>query len=274
MKYRNSNTIYKHIVLFVTAGFFMFPFLWMFCSSFKSEREVFAKDLLIFPEKWLISNYTEALRVAPIGEFFLNSVIAACIVVVFQVITCTLAAYGFAKLQFKGRKFLFAVLLFAMMVPEEATIIPNYLLAQKLGVTNTNFGIAMIMLTSVFGIFLLRQTIIKIPDELLQAAELDGCGELEKFVYIVLPNIKSAIGTVAILGFLQSWNSYMWPYLITDQTSARTIQIGLRYLIVPDLGPQWPMIMALSVMVLCPVLILFLFLQKYFVEGLTNSGLK
>ena len=266
--------ILRRILAVAAALVVAFPFLWMFFASFKAEHEVFTKTFSLFPAVWKYSNYAVALEAAPFGRFFWNSFVAAMIVVVFQTVTCALAAYAFAKLEFRFKHGLFAIFLIAMMIPEEATIIPNYMLAQKLGLINTNFGIAMISLTSVFGIFLLRQSIRKIPDELLQAAELDGCGELGKFFYIVLPNIKSSLATVAILGFLHSWNSYMWPYLITDQTAARTVQIGMRYLINPDLGPQWPMLMAIATIITLPVLVLFIFLQKYFVEGMTNSGLK
>ena len=246
----------------------------MFFASFKAPDEVFTKTFSFFPSVWRFSNYTAAFDAAPFMRFFWNSFASAFIVVIFQTSTCALAAYAFAKIKFRFKGFMFAMFLVALMIPEEATIIPNYMLAHKLKLINTNFGIAMISLTSVFGIFLLRQSMRKIPDELLQAAELDGCGEFGKFFYIVLPNVKSSLATVAILGFLQSWNSYMWPYLITDQTNARTVQIGIRYLISPDMGPQWPMLMAVAAVITMPVLMLFIFLQKYFVEGVANSGLK
>lgn len=273
---KNCKSIlnWKMLVAMFAALLVAFPFLWMFFASFKAEDEVFTKSFKLFPAVWHFENYVIAWESAPFAYFFRNSLIAASIVVISQTFTCALAAYAFAKINFKFKNIIFVVFLIAMMIPEEATIIPNYMLAQKLGLINTNFGIAMLSLTSVFGVFLLRQSIAKIPDELLQAAELDGCNELKKFFYIVLPNIKSSLATVAILAFLHSWNSYMWPYIITDQTLARTVQIGIRYLILPDLGPQWPKLMAMACIIILPVLVLFVFLQKYFVEGMTNSGMK
>lgn len=264
----------KHLFLTAAMAVALFPFLWMFFASFKPEADIFAKDFHLLPREWHFENYVEAWNAAPFGKFFLNTFAAAGITVLGQVITCTLAAYTFAKVEFCFKKGLFTLLLAAMLIPEEAAIVPNYLLAQKLHITNSAIGIALPSLTSVFAIFLLRQVFMQVPDDLLNAARLDGCGIIRSFLHIALPSSKSSLATVALLAFLSSWNSYMWPYMVTDQTAHRTLQIGLKYLIKPDLGPQWPMIMAASTMVLIPVLILFLLLQKYFVSGFVKSGLK
>ena len=264
----------KHLFLTAAMAVALFPFLWMFFASFKPEADIFAKDFHLLPREWHFENYVEAWNAAPFGKFFLNTFAAAGITVLGQVITCTLAAYAFAKVEFCFKKGLFTLLLAAMLIPEEAAIVPNYLLAQKLHITNSAIGIALPSLTSVFAIFLLRQVFMQVPDDLLNAARLDGCGIIRSFLHIALPSSKSSLATVALLAFLSSWNSYMWPYMVTDQTAHRTLQIGLKYLIKPDLGPQWPMIMAASTMVLIPVLILFLLLQKYFVSGFVKSGLK
>lgn len=268
------RSIVKHLFLLLAMLVVLFPFLWMFFASFKPEADVFAKDFHLLPREWHFENYSAAWNAAPFGRFFLNTFSAAGITVIGQLITCTLAAYAFAKVNFRFKKGLFTLLLAAMLIPEEAAIVPNYLLAQKMHLTNTSIGIALPSLTSVFAIFLLRQVFMQVPDDLLNAARLDGCGILQSFFRIALPSSKSSLATVALLAFLSSWNSYMWPYMVTDQASSRTLQIGLKYLIKPDLGPQWPMIMAASTMILIPVLLLFLMLQKYFVSGFVKSGLK
>ena len=264
----------KHIFLIAAMIIALLPLLWMLFASFKPEADIFAKEFHLLPREWHFENYREAWNAAPFGKFFLNTFLAAGITVLGQILTCTMAAYAFAKVNFRFKKVLFTLLLAAMLIPEEAAIVPNYLLAQKMHLTNTSLGIALPSLTSVFAIFLLRQVFMQIPDDLLNAARLDGCGIVRSFFHIALPSSKSSLATVALLAFLSSWNSYMWPYMVTDRTSSRTLQIGLKYLIKPDLGPQWPMIMAASTMVLIPVLILFLILQKYFVSGFVKSGLK
>lgn len=266
--------ILRNLILTLFMIVILFPFLWMIFASFKPDQDVFSKEFHLLPTQWHFENYAEAWNAAPFGRFFINSLSTAGITVLSQVITCTLAAYGFAKVDFKFKKILFTVFLAAMMIPEEAAIIPNYLLVQKMNLTNTSLGIAFSTLTSVFGVFLLRQTFMQIPDDLIAAARLDGCGVLQEFIHIAVPTSKSAITTVGLLAFLSSWNAYMWPYMITDANLHRTLQIGLKYMIKPDMGPQWPMIMAASTIILMPVILLFVFLQKYFVSGMVKSGLK
>ncbi len=161
-----------------------------------------------------------------------------------------------------------------MMVPGEASIIPNFLLAKNLHLLDTFLGLAMPSLTSVFGIFLMRQSFMSIPDDLLNAARIDGCGELGAFWHVGLPCARSSLATLCIFGFLGSWNEYMWPMIVTNKNRMRTLQIGLKYMISPDLGPQWPMIMAASAMILLPVLLLFVCLQKYFIDGMVHTGIK
>ena len=248
----------RHLILISFAAVILFPFLWMICASCKEEQDVFVENFHLFPSSWKFENYVDAWNAAPFGAFFINSMKAAAISVVCQTTFCSMAAYAFAKLQFPFKKTLFSLMLAMLILPEEAAIISNYLLAQKLNLVNTSFGVAMMQLVNVFNIFLMRQIFMTVPDDL----------------HIILPNAKSSIATVALLSFLNSWNNYMWPYMVTDENRFRTLQIGLRYLIRPDLGPQWPMIMAASTMILLPVMMLFVFLQKYFVEGMLTSGIK
>lgn len=268
------KVLVRHLVLIACAAVILFPFLWMFFASFKEESEVFVEDFHLLPETWRFQNYLDAWNEAPFGSFYINSIKAALISVVCQTCFCSMAAYAFAKIEFAGKRLLFSLMLAMMILPEEAAIIPNYLLAQKLGLVNTSFGIAMTTLVSVFNIFLLRQTFMSIPNDLIQSARLDGCSMLQVFRHVAVPNAKGSMATVALLSFLTSWNNYMWPYMVTDQNQYRTLQIGLKYLIKPDAGPQWPMIMAASTIILLPVMLLFVFLQKYFVQGMLTSGIK
>lgn len=250
-----------------------FPFLWMILSSFKDGSEVFAKGS-IFPKVWNFSNYAAGLAMAPFDIFIKNSIIVAAIAIVAQVITCSLAAYGFAKVQFRSKKIIFAVLLASMMIPTESTIVANFLTLKSLNLINTYLGISITSLTSFFGIFLMRQFFLTIPNSLNEAAYIDGCNEFTIFLRIYLPLSKGSLATVAIFAFINSWNSFMWPLTVTSKTEMRTVQVGLRYLVDPDLGTQWPQLMAVSTVIILPVLLVFLFLQKYFIQGITKTGVK
>ncbi|MGN0406606.1 MAG: carbohydrate ABC transporter permease [Bariatricus sp.] len=274
MKKYTICDVLRHSVLIIFASIILFPFLWMFFASFKEEQDVFVEEFHLLPTHWRAANYIDAWNAAPFGTFFVNSLNAAVISVSCQTVFCSMAAYAFAKMEFPFKKALFSLMLAMLILPEEAAIIPNYLLAQKLNLINTSLGVAMMQLVNVFNIFLMRQIFMAVPDDLLQSASLDGCNSFQTFWHIVLPNAKSSIATVALLSFLNSWNNYMWPYMVTDENRFRTLQIGLRYLIRPDLGPQWPMIMAASTLILIPVMLLFVFLQKYFVQGMLTSGIK
>ena len=234
----------RHAVLVLVAAVSLYAILRMLSSSFKSPHEVFEPTASLLPKDWVFTNYAAALRAAPFGRFFYNSVVVAAISVTAQLVSCSLAAFAFAKIDFVGRRALFFLILVGMMIPGEAAIIPNYILVTSLGLRNSALGIAATSLCSVFTIFLLRQHMLLIPDALLEAAEIDGAGALRRFLVVVIPNTKGALATSAILAFMGSWNDYMWPYLMSDIERARTVQIGLKYMIDPDLGPQWPVVMA------------------------------
>lgn len=271
---RLGGTILRNTVLLLFSLIVLFPFLWMLFAAFKPEQDIFSAEFRLLPTEWVFTNFGDALQAAPFAYFFLNSGVVALVVVASQIITCSLAAYGFAKMNFRGKRLLFCILIASMMIPDEASIIPNFILAKNLRLLDTHLGLAMTTLTSVFGIFLLRQAFMTLPDDILSAAKIDGCGELKTFWNICLPCVKSAVATLSIFAFLGAWNAYMWPMVVTNSNNMRTLQIGLKYMIKPDLGPQWPMIMAASTMILLPVLILFICLQKYFINGMVHAGIK
>ena len=265
--------VFKYVLLTLVAAIIAFPYLWMILSSFREGSEVFVKGSWL-PTTWHFENYPLALKMAPFDRFFLNSLFTSVLTVIAQLITCPLAAFAFAKLEFKSKKFLFTIFLCTMMVPSESTIISNYLTMSSLNLTNTYFAIIAPSLTSMFAIFLLRQFFKTIPDSLLEAAQIDGANTLQLLCKIVLPMAKSAMVTIIIFAFVTSWNAYLWPTLVTTSTEMRTVQTGLRYMINPDLGTEWPKIMAASTVIIMPMIVLFVSLQKYFVQGITKVGLK
>lgn len=249
------------------------PYIWMILSSFREGQDIFVKGSWI-PDTWRWQNYPEAMEMAPFGRFFINSIITSLLTVMAQLITCPMAAFAFAKLSFRSKNILFTIFLCTMMVPSESTIIANYLTMASFHLTNTYFAIIAPSLTSMFAIFLLRQFFMTIPDALIDAARIDGAGTFQIFTRILLPLAGSAIATIVIFGFVGSWNAYLWPTLVTSDTEMRTVQTGLRYMVDPDLGSEWPKILAASTVIILPVMALFVSLQKYFVQGITKVGLK
>ena len=249
------------------------PYIWMILSSFREGQDIFVKGSWI-PDTWRWQNYPEAMEMAPFFFFFINSIITSLLTVMAQLITCPMAAFAFAKLNFRSKNILFTIFLCTMMVPSESTIIANYLTMASFHLTNTYFAIIAPSLTSMFAIFLLRQFFMTIPDALIDAARIDGAGTFQIFTRILLPLAGSAIATIVIFGFVGSWNAYLWPTLVTSDTEMRTVQTGLRYMVDPDLGSEWPKILAASTVIILPVMALFVSLQKYFVQGITKVGLK
>ncbi len=263
----------RYFILIVVAFFIAVPYVWMILSSFREGENIFIKGSWI-PDVWRWQNYPEAMEMAPFGRFFINSIITSILTVAAQLITCPLAAFAFAKLEFKSKKALFNIFLCTMMVPTESTIIANYLTIASLHMTDTYFAIIAPSLTSMFAIFLLRQFFKTIPDALMDAAKIDGANVIQSFLMVILPLAKSALATIVIFGFVSSWNAYLWPTLVTSATDMRTVQTGLRYMVDPDIGSQWPKILAASTVIILPVMALFVSLQKYFVQGITKVGIK
>ena len=264
---------FRIFVLAVISLIVVFPFFWMIICSFKSSSEVLSKNSF-WPSVWHVENYALAWGRARFDIYFRNSTLMALASVAGQLITSSMAAYAFAELKFKLSKPLFMVFLCSMMIPLEATIVSNYLTLSAMGLMDTFFAVISTSIVSVFGVFLLRQFYMTIPDALLEAARIDGASEVQSFVRIILPLGKSAMATIAIIGFIGSWNSYLWPLIITNSMELRTVQTGLRAMMTLDVGVEWQQLMAMSTLITVPTIILFVALQKYFVQGITKVGIK
>ena len=264
---------FRIFVLAVISLIVVFPFFWMIICSFKSSSEVLSKNSF-WPSVWHVENYALAWGRARFDIYFRNSTLMALASVAGQLITSSMAAYAFAKLKFKLSKPLFMVFLCSMMIPLEATIVSNYLTLSAMGLMDTFFAVISTSIVSVFGVFLLRQFYMTIPDALLEAARIDGASEVQSFVRIILPLGKSAMATIAIIGFIGNWNSYLWPLIITNSMELRTVQTGLRAMMTLDVGVEWQQLMAMSTLITVPTIILFVALQKYFVQGITKVGIK
>ena len=270
---RKLLEVLRHAFLIIIAAVIVLPFVWMLISSFKDNNDVF-DNTAIFPRVWRFSNYPEALRAAPFAVFFKNSIIVTAVSVLSQLVTCSLAAFAFAKLRFHFRNLIFQIFLACMMIPSQATVISNYITVSRLGLVNTYTGLVLVSLTSVFGIFLMRQNYKTIPDEYMEAAALDGCGKLRTYLHVFLPMGKSALATAGIFSMVDVWNDYMWPLIVTNSTRYKTVQTGITYMISEDVGSQWGYIMAIATIIVMPVIIVFIIRQKYFIQGIASTGIK
>ncbi|MCX7796328.1 MAG: carbohydrate ABC transporter permease [bacterium] len=273
-KSRLVKKILIHSTLFTLSILIAIPFIWMISTSFKNIEEVLSLPPTWIPKRWVFRNYLDAVRFVPLGRFFLNSVVVSSITVISQLTVCSMSAYAFSILKFKGRDILFFILLSTMAIPGEITLIPTFLLIRNIGWMNTYQGIVAPSLVSVFGIFLLRQFFMGIPKELEEAGRIDGITDFGLLIKIILPLSKPALATLSLFAFLDSWNSYMWPLIVTNRIEMRLVQVGLRYFINDELGNNWGGLMAISTLIIIPTLIVFLLSQRYFIEGIKTSGIR
>lgn len=251
----------------------IFPIFWLVLGSLKSPGEVMDSNVF-FPTRPYFENYLTAMSGAPFGLYFRNSFAFAIASVVAQIITGSLAGFGFAKMKFKLSKPLFMLFMCSMMIPSEATIISNYLTISSLHLMDTFFSVVVTSMVSVFSVFLFRQYYMTIDNALMDAARIDGAGDFMIYSSIFAPLSKGVMATVGIIGFINSWNSYLWPLIIVNSSSLRTVQTGLRMLMQSDFGVDWGSVMAAAAVIIMPVVMLFIFLQRYFVQGITKVGLK
>lgn len=267
------KSLLKHVLIYALAIITLAPFIWMILTSLKDMSEIF-----VYPPQWLptefrFDNYTKAFDAAPFGRYYFNSIFAAVAVTVGQLITCSMAAFAFARLNFRGRNVLFYLFLGTMMIPYNVTMIPSFLVLYWLGWIDTYYALIVPGLASAFGTFLLRQFFITIPKELEEAAYIDGATKLQVLRTIIVPLAKPALATLAIFTFMGVFNDFIWALIVINSEDMQTVQLGLaifrdRYL------TQWDLLMAGSVTAVLPILIVFFFAQKYFIQGITLSGLK
>ncbi len=273
MKKRRLSSVISTLVLGILAITMLIPFLWMVSTSLMSEVEVYQFPPRLFPKELKWSNYSGALTMLPFGRFFLNTILVTSVGVLGQLITCSMAAYAFARLRFKGRDGLFAVFMSTMMVPSIVTLIPAYLIVATFGWMNTYWALFTPILTSVWGIFLLRQFFQTIPTSYEEAARLEGASEWTIYWRVILPLSKPALATLAVFAFMNTWKDFLWPLLVTSRNDMRTLEVGIAMFSSLQ-GTNWPFQMAAAVVVLLPILVLFMATQRYFIEGISLSGLK
>lgn len=261
------------IILVALALFMLFPFVWMVLGSFKPKDELFAVPMKLLPERWMFSNYRSVFEKIPFAQFYGNTAFIAILSTIGQVVTCSLSAYAFSKLHFKGRDGLFMLYLATMMIPYQVTMIPQYELIRNIGLLNSRWSLIILHWFSPFGVFLMRQFMISLPDSLVESARIEGAGELRILTNIILPLSKSALATLVTLKFLDSWNDFTAPMIMLSDKSKYTLQLGLR-MFQQEFGVEYTLILAGTTMSLIPILIIYMFAQNYFIEGIANTGIK
>jgi len=264
------------LYLVVISGLFIFflPVYYMASTSFKAESEVTAIPVHWIPHEFHPENYIEAFQVAPFALYFYNSLVVAGVVVLTTLFFSALAGYGFAKFNFPGKNLCFLLVLSTLMIPFQILLIPLYVLVHGLGWTNNYLGLIVPGALSAFGVFLMRQFCQTLPEELLDAARIDGASELSIFVRIVLPLLKPPLASLAIITFLASWNNFLWPLIVVTKGNLFTLPVGMTVFNQPLRTPYWTYIMAVSTVATLPVVLVFLALQKYFIQGVVLSGMK
>lgn len=266
------KNVFLYIFLVIGAFISIMPFLWLVTTSLKPPGKIFSAPLL-FPTHFYFENYIEAWNAVPFARYIFNSTIMSLGIVIFQTLFSAMAGYAFAKIRFKFKDALFIIFLITMMIPDSVKMIPNFLTIKNLGWYDTYTALIVPRAVSVFAIFLFRQFFLSIPSSIEESARLEGCGLFRLFFQIVLPLSKPVIVTNILFSFLFAWNDFLWPLIITDSQKMRTIQVGLSYF-QGRYGIRWELLSAATIFSILPSLIVFIIAQKYFIEGISTSGLK
>lgn len=269
---RWMKSIFLYGLLILSAFVVFFPILYAFMISFMSGGEILQGKF--FPEHFSIENYEKAFGRLPLLHYLFNSFLVSFFVMIGQVMVCSMAAYAFVFIPFKGRDLVFFLFISTMMIPWEATMIPNFQTIQKLEWMNTYQGLTVPFFALAFGTFLLRQHFKTIPKELYEASQIAGLSRFQFFVKVVFPVSKTSLITLAAYSFLTTWNMYLWPLLVTNNDSARTVQIGLKQLQSQEVATDWGVVMAGVIVVILPTLILLFVGQKQLQKGLTEGAIK
>lgn len=262
-----------YMALFAGALITTLPFVWMITTAFKSLPEAISPTLSFLPAQWQWHNFIETFQAAPFGRYFFNSFLIGFIVTAAVVVTSLMAGYAFARLDFHGKRLLFGLVLATMMVPFEATLIPNFVLIRKLGWYNTYAALIVPWCANAFSIFLMRQAFMALPSDYFDAAKVDGCGHLRFLLRIAAPLVKPAMVTVGLFAFLASYNSLIWPLVVTSEDTMRVVQVGLTVFSGAE-GVRLHLLMCASTIVILPTVALYFAAQKYFLESALGSGIK
>lgn len=261
-------------VLGALGGLFMiFPFVWMLSTSVKSSSEALTVPPVLIPAHPTLDNFHRAVDLVPLWRMFGNSVVVSVLATAAQLLTSAMAAYGFSRISFRGRDGIFLLYLATMMIPFQVTVVPLFMEMQHAGLVDTFAGLVLPQLVSAFGVFLLRQSMLKLPRELEEAAIVDGAGHARMFSRIVLPLVAPSLATLGILSFMATWNAFLWPLVIISSTDKMTLPLGLANL-QGQYSTDWSLVMAGTSFAVIPIVLVYVLAQRRITEGFLMSGLK
>ncbi len=277
MRSKRKNDLIFHTISYILLVAFsiimVMPFVWMLLSTFKDQSELMRFPPKFLPDEFSFKNYIEVFSSVPFLRYYLNSLLVTTVAVVLTLFTSSLAGFAFAKYKFRGRNIIFKTMLGAMMIPFPVTIIPLYIMIYNMGLVDTYIALIVTGAVSIFGVFLMRQFIVSIPNDLIDAARIDGCSEFQIFRIIVIPNIRAPLSALAIFSFMATWNAFLWPLLVVNNDEHRTIQLGVQYF-TQRYGDLMHLQITAAAMAVIPIIVVYLILQKQFIQGITMTGLK
>lgn len=261
------------LALFLIALLMVVPFIWMISSSFKMDKDIFEYPIKWIPEVFRVSNYVEVWTEIPFLQYYLNTLKLAILITGGRLLTCSLAAFSFSKLEYPGRDKIFFIYLATLMIPWHAIMIPQFIIIKSLGLYDTHTSLILLQMFSAFGVFILRQSMLSIPNELVEAAKIDGCNIVQIYWKIVMPLTKSGLATLTILTFNSVWNDYMGPMIYLENDMLKTLQLGLASF-KSEYGMEYGLMMAGTVCAIIPIIIVYIFAQKYIIDGIASTGIK
>jgi len=262
-----------YILMVGVAILFLLPFYWMFVTAVKPANEIFAYPPLLWPSEFHFENFVDSMKSSDFGTFFKNSTIVTTCATVITVFINLLAGYAFAKYDFKGKNVFFMIVLSTLMIPTQVTMIPNFIVMSKLNLLNTYTGLILPPCAEAFGLFLSRQFMSELPDELIEAARIDGATEFSIFRKIILPNVGPLLSVLIIFTVMWRWNDFQWPLILLSKSKMYTVQIGLSMLNGSNYV-NWNMLMSASIISIMPVIVVFFIFQKQFIQGIASTGIK
>lgn len=273
MKKVHVSSVIVHIILIFGCVIMIVPFFWMFSTSLKTFPETMRVPPVIFPEVPQFQNYKTVIDTMPFLTYYRNTVFVTIVRTAGQLFFCSLAAFAFAKLRFPGRNTIFFAFLSVLMVPTQMILIPNYIIVKYLGWLDTLAAVIAPGIFSAFGVFLMRQFFFTLPNELMESGKIDGCNFFQIYWRIMMPLIKPALTALAVFTIMYSWNDFLWPLIITTSDTVRVLSIGIA-LLQGQYSTAYHQIMAGSVIATLPILLIFIFAQRYFIEGIALTGMK
>jgi multiple sugar transport system permease protein len=270
---KRLGKILSYCFLVLLSVSMLLPFFWMASASLQMDKDVFRFPFRWIPQEPRWKNYLLIWKRIPFLTFFLNTIKLTTIITLLQIFTSSLAAYAFAKLKFKGRDLIFTCYIATIAIPWQVYMVPQFIIMRRMGLGDSHLALILLQTFTAFGVFLMRQFFVSIPGELSEAARIDGLGEYGIFFRIIMPNAKPALATLTIYSIVLVWNDFMGPLIYLSSEKLKTIQLGLR-MFIAQYSAEYSLIMAASLVSLVPIIILFVLLQRFFVEGVATSGIK